>query len=163
MSSFLPILEHFESKNITYLIVGGLAVVLHGRPRLTTDIDLIIALDKENCLKTIEILENLNYKPRIPVNSKDFADPKIRNNWIKEKGLTVMSFFSETNPLVGIDIFVECPSDYDAMLSRSIYKELGDIKVRVASIDDIISLKKVANRPKDIEDIKALELIKNEE
>ncbi|MDC0357460.1 nucleotidyltransferase [Oligoflexia bacterium] len=162
MSSFLPILEKFECEGISYIIVGGLAVVLHGKARLTTDVDFIVALDQENCLKVIKVLSDLTYYPRIPVNPKDFADPQIRSAWIKEKGLTVMSFYSNANPLIGVDLFVECPTNYDDMLKRAVYKELGEIKVRVAAINDIIDLKRISGRPKDIDDIKDLELILNE-
>ncbi|MCB0318831.1 MAG: nucleotidyl transferase AbiEii/AbiGii toxin family protein, partial [Bdellovibrionales bacterium] len=155
------ILEQLEKNNCSYLIVGGLAVVLHGRARLTTDIDLIIALDKENCLKVLNCLEELGFKSRIPVNPKNFADANIRRNWIEEKGLTVMSFYSENDPLISVDLFVEHPLDYAEMQKRAVYKDLGEINVLVASIDDIIELKKISGRPKDLDDIEALELIKN--
>ncbi len=162
MSSFLPILEKFQSEGVSYLIVGGLAVVLHGKARLTTDVDFIISLDKENCLKVLHILDSLFYRPRVPVRAEDFADPEIRKSWIEDKGLTVMSFYSDANPLIGVDLFVECPHDYAEMLQRAVTKDLGGVSVSVASIDDIIRLKKISGRPKDLEDIRDLETIRDE-
>ena len=48
---YFDILKEFFDRKIDYLIVGGLAVNLYGVPRVTQDIDIIIALDKENIFK----------------------------------------------------------------------------------------------------------------
>ena len=56
---YLDVLEQFYRNGVRYLIVGGLAVNLYGVPRVTQDIDVIIATDPENILKMNSILKGL--------------------------------------------------------------------------------------------------------
>lgn len=162
MSLFLPVIDAFNREKVAYVVVGGLAVVLHGHTRLTADIDLVIGLDKTNALRAVEIVAKLGYKTRVPVNPKSFADSKQRAQWIKDKGLMVFSFYKNDNPMIGIDFFVDYPMDFKGLRSRSIVKDLGKIPVRICSIEDLIKMKRKAGRPKDLEDVRALRMIKNE-
>ncbi len=162
MSLFLPLIQKFNRERVSYIVVGGLATVLHGHSRLTMDVDLVVGLDKPNALKALKILSKLGYKPRVPVDPQGFADPMQRAAWIKEKGLMVFSFYKSDNPLIGIDFFVDYPMDFKALLSRSVIKNLGAVPIRICSIPDLIKMKRKAGRPKDLEDVRILEIIKNE-
>ena len=162
MSLFLPVIDAFNRRKVDYVVVGGLAVVLHGHPRLTADIDLVIGLNQANASKAVQIVLKLGYQPRAPVNPKGFADSKQRALWIKDKGLMVFSFYKSDNPLIGIDFFVDYPMDFKGLLARSVIKDLGKISVRVCSIEDLIKMKRQAGRSKDLEDVRILEMIKNE-
>ena len=162
MSLFLPVIDAFNREKVAYVVVGGLAVVLHGHTRLTADVDLVIGLDEANASKAVEIVSRLGYRPRVPVNPKGFADSKLRASWIKDKGLMVFSFYKNDNPLIGIDFFVDYPMEFDGLLSRSVIKDLGKIPVRICSIEDLIEMKRKAGRSKDLEDVRILEMIRNE-
>ena len=162
MSLFLPIIDAFNREKVVYVVVGGLAVVLHGHPRLTVDVDLVVGLDPMNAAKAVEVVSKLGFKPRVPVDPRDFADSKKRALWIKEKGLTVFSFYFSKNPLIGIDFFVDYPMKFSGLLSRSVVKNLGKTPIRICSIDDLIKMKRKAGRPKDIEDARILQMIKDE-
>lgn len=48
---YFEILEGLYKSKVRYLIVGGLSVNLYGVPRVTQDIDIVIAMDRENVLK----------------------------------------------------------------------------------------------------------------
>lgn len=143
-----------------YLIVGGVAVVLHGHPRFTADLDLIVDFAPENLGLVLRALESLEYRPRAPVPLFDFADEAKRSSWIRDKGLTVFSLWSPRFPLTEVDLFVEQPLDFRAAFSRAEAIDLGFGQVTVASIDDLITLKSRAGRPKDLEDIRVLETLK---
>jgi hypothetical protein len=67
-----------EASGARYLVVGGVAVVLHGHPRFTADLDLAIALDPANVEAVLAALERLGYGPRAPVPLRAFADPDQR-------------------------------------------------------------------------------------
>lgn len=142
-----------------YVVVGGVAVVLHGHPRFTADLDLVLSLDPENVGRALEALRSLGYRPRAPVPAEQLADPAIRAAWIEEKGLTVFSFSSGTLPATEVDVFVEEPFPFEDAYRRGVRVDLGGAQVVIASIDDLIQLKRAANRPKDLEDIAALEAI----
>jgi len=143
-------------RKVRYLVVGGVAVVLHGVPRFTADIDLVLALDRANVLAALDALAALAYRPRAPVPLLDFADPSLRRDWIEEKGLTVFSLWSPDHPATQIDLFVEEPFSFEEVFARATRVDLGANHVTVASVADLIELKRRADRPKDREDIERL-------
>jgi hypothetical protein len=143
-----------------YLVVGGVAVVLHGHPRFTADLDLVLSLEPTNLRNALDALKVLGYRPRAPVAVDEFVDPEIRRSWIEEKGLTVFSLWSAQLPLTEIDVFVEEPFPFEATYARALRADLGFGIVTVASIDDLIDLKTRAGRPKDLEDVRVLRQLK---
>jgi len=145
-----------EHARVRYLVVGGVAVVLHGHPRFTADLDLVLHLEAENIRRAMEVLGKLGYRPRAPVPAESFADKASRRSWIETKGLTVFSLWSPSHPLTAVDIFVEEPFPFEEAYSRSLRADLGDISVQVVSLEDLIALKRAAGRPKDLQDIEVL-------
>ncbi|HVK86514.1 MAG TPA: nucleotidyl transferase AbiEii/AbiGii toxin family protein [Kofleriaceae bacterium] len=158
-SDFDEIFGALQAANVRYLVVGGVAVVLHGMPRFTADLDLIIALDEPNVRAAMSALGALGYRPRPPVPAEHLADPAIRRSWIDEKGLTVFSLWSPEHPATEIDVFVEEPFPFAPAYARALHVDLGSTEVTVASIADLIGLKRAAGRPKDLADIAALEAL----
>jgi len=155
-SDFDEIFSVLERAAVRYLVVGGVAVVLHGVPRLTADLDLVIALDESNVLAAVAALDSLGYRPRAPVDGRELADPVVRRSWIEDKGLVVLSFWSPIHPVTEVDVFVEEPFPFEEAYGRSIIADLGASKARVASIADLIAIKRRVGRPKDLADIEAL-------
>ncbi len=150
----------FEAlRDVRYLVVGGVAVVLHGHPRFTADLDLVVALDPDNVKAAVSALTTLGYRPRAPVRAEEFADPETRRRWIDEKGLAGFSFWNPAMPQTEVDVFVEEPFPFDEAYRRGIRVELGHTDVTVVGIEDLVAMKKRAARPKDLEDMAALEAI----
>ena len=81
-----------NKKKVKYAVVGGIAVNLYGIERATHDLDLLLAMDEENLLKTILVFKKLGYRPKVPVRLEDFANKQIREKWIKEKNMIVFSY-----------------------------------------------------------------------
>ena len=156
MGDLEAILTALGESGTRYLVVGGVALVLHGHPRFTADLDLVLSLEQANLRSALGALRSLGYRPRAPVPMEQFADPAMRRSWIEEKGLTVFSLWSARFPATEIDLFVEEPFPFDAAYARALEADLGFGTVRVASIDDLIDMKQRAGRPKDLEDIAAL-------
>jgi len=157
--------DFFRSLNqggVRYVVVGGLAVVLHGHPRMTADIDLVVDLEPSAARLAIQTLTRMGLRPRVPVKAEAFADPSHRKRWIEERGMTVFNLYDPNDPLRSVDLFVESPIPFDQLWSRSERISLPGGDVRVASIDDLIAMKKEAGRPLDIADIEALEMLRNE-
>jgi hypothetical protein len=163
MSLFLPIIEAFNRDQISYVVVGGLAVVLHGHLRMTADVDFVIRLDEHNCRRAVRCIASMGFSPRLPLNPDDFANEAVRKVWIEEKGLMVFSFFQNANPGVSVDLFARYPMDYDEMILKSVVKDLAGVPVRVCAIEDLIDIKRAANRPIDRDDVEALEVIKGDD
>ena len=159
MALFEPLFKALNEAGVRYVVVGGLAVVLHGHARLTADVDLVVDLDENQALRAIDALVRLGLRPRVPVNPRDFADRSVREAWIRDRGMQVFSMFDPSNPMRVVDLFVVHPVPFEELWSRSQVFELRDTSVRVASIPDLIHLKRLADRPQDHADIEHLEAI----
>jgi predicted nucleotidyltransferase len=151
-----------DEAGVRFVIVGGLAVVAHGHARLTVDTDLVIDLDEEPAVRAMDALVALGLEARAPVDPRQFADPKARRSWIEDKGMLVFSFFDPRDQVPELDVFVEYPVPFEELFARSVEKTVGGRPVRVASIDDLIGMKRRAGRPKDLEDIEELEALRDE-
>jgi len=154
------IFRALDEADVRYLVVGGVAVVLHGHPRFTADLDLLLDLAPSNAAAAIGALETLRYTPRAPVRAQDFASNEIRAAWIEEKGLTVFSLWSPNHPGTEVDLFVEEPFEFSDAWARRLDVVLGDgTTVHVVGLDDLRFLKRNAGRPKDLDDIEKLDEI----
>jgi predicted nucleotidyltransferase len=152
----VPLFAALEDRGIRYVVVGGVATVLHGYARMTADLDLIVDLDPDSARRAIEVLTAMGFTPTLPLPALQFADPAVREGWIKDKQMQVFSLVDSRNPLLVVDLFVHHPIDFEELYSRSVSKLLGKTEVRVASIPDLIVLKEIADRPQDRDDIEKL-------
>ena len=153
------IFKKFNSDNIQYLVVGGIAVNLHGVPRTTQDLDLMINLEKNNIIKIIKNLTALGYKPKLPVNPEDLANDKKRQEWIDKKNLKAFTFYHEKYPALEVDLLVCYPISYEEAEKNKIIKKADDLIIPLISIKDLIKLKEPVNRKQDISDIAMLKKI----
>ena len=129
----------------------------HGYLRFTKDADLVVQLDPENIQRTCAALGSLGYQPTVPVNAHQFADPKMRERWIRDKGMMVLQFWSDDHQETPVDVFVTEPFDYDEEYQRALVKPLREvIDVRFVSIPALIRMKEIADRPQDHIDIEKL-------
>jgi hypothetical protein len=74
----------------------------------------------------------------------------------------VLSLWSSAFPLTEIDLFVDPPFPFEVAYRRALRADLGDLAVTVASLTDLIEMKRRAGRPQDLEDVRALEAIARE-
>jgi len=150
------VLVALSSAGARYLVVGGVAVVLHGHMRMTRDLDLVVDLEPENLRRTLEVLQELEYRPRAPVGLLDFLDPARRRSWIDQKGMRVFSLWSSRLRATEIDLFAEAPFDFEAAAARAVHVAVGEESVAVVSLEDLLALKLRAGRPVDLADVEAL-------
>ena len=71
----------------------------------------------------------------------------------------MFSLVDRANPMRAVDLFVRSPIDFELLWSRAAVMSLEATTVRVAHIDDLITLKRQAGRPQDLLDVEQLELI----
>jgi hypothetical protein len=147
-------------EEVRYLVVGGMAVNLYGYVRMTVDLDIMVDLEEENLKRLIKAMERVNCRPKVPVKPIEFTLSEKREQWMVEKEAVVFTFIDLSDPIKHIDIFIKNPIDFEkAYQSRTII-HLKNIPINLAAIDDLIELKRLSGRPRDLEDIYHLTKIK---
>ena len=109
MLLYEPLFRALNASGTRYVVVGGVATVLHGYARLTADIDLIIDLEEDAASRAMRALGGLGLQPRAPVDPADFAVVRIRESWLHDKGMQVFSMFHPDDPMLSVDVFTSHP------------------------------------------------------
>ena len=124
-------------------IIGGIAASLLGTPRYTVDLDAVFLLDVSEIPRLVEEASSRGIMPRI-LDAADFAR--------KNRVLLFRHVASGTDIDISLGIL---PFEYE-LVERSTVVEIGSIKLRLPAPEDLIILKAVARRPKDMGDIQAI-------
>jgi len=154
---YLNLFKALKTHNIDYLLVGGLAMNLHGVPRMTMDVDLVIALDSGNIAKLASCAKELGLYPNVPVKLEDLADADKRDALLAEKNLIALSLISNIPATPTVDIVIHHPLDFQKAFAKAVQRDISGTPVMLASIEDMIALKKAAGRAQDLSDITHLE------
>jgi hypothetical protein len=163
LASFEAIAKALEAEGVRYLIAGGLAVNAHGVLRFTKDLDLVIQLVPENIARAFAALENLGYRPSVPVTESQFADAAQRREWLEEKGMQVLQFWSDLHRETPVDVFVGEPFSFEEEYERALLKPLyGTIAVRFVSLATLIRMKRDVGRAEDLNDVEQLSKLTDE-
>lgn len=156
---FEELLAYLEEHGVRFVVVGGIAVVIHGYARLTADIDLVIDLEKDNVLRCVVALTARGLRPLLPVAAADFADEKIRNDWTENRNLQVFTMRDPHNPMLTVDLFARPPIPFGDLWTDAETLSLGGRPIRIASLAHLIAMKRTAGRPQDLIDVERLEAI----
>ena len=120
-------------------------------------------MDDENIGKYIGLIKELAYKPRVPVKVEEFADARKRQEWIDEKGMNVFSVYNPKNMMEGMDVMIKDYIKFDEAYRRRKIVNTSGVDVPLISIQDLIKLKELAGRNRDLMDIDALKEIIREQ
>lgn len=155
------VLAALARADVRFVVVGGVALVLHGHPRMTADLDLVIDLAVGPVDRAMAALTGLGLVPRLPVSAAAFVDPATRARWVAERNLTVFTMTDPDGSLLEVDLFADPPLPFEPLWAASVTMLVGQVEVQVASIDDLLAMKRRAGRPQDLADIEALEEIRD--
>ena len=157
---YLDLFKALHKERVEYVLVGGLAIVFHGVERSTMDVDLVLAMNNENLQRFLHVATTLQLAPILPVPLAALCDARQIDEWIREKHLIAFSLHSRSPNLPTVDIIVRPKVPFDKMYRNRIEKDLNDIRISFASIDDLVELKIGTGRKQDASDIKALEIVR---
>jgi len=153
-SNFLEVLSQFHDRHVDFVIVGGVAAALHGGSRVTFDLDVVPSL------AAVDMLWALGARPRIPESLERIRDVENVRRWQREKGMLALNFRTPDGS-TEVDLLVSESHQFDGLRRRAVKITIDHRTFFVASIDDLIVMKKQAGRPQDLLDIAQLQDIKS--
>ncbi len=157
-TSFQPerVIQLLGRHGVRYVLIGGLAAVTHGSPLVTQDIDLCYARDIDNLGLLAAALREVNSRLR----GAD-ADLPFR---MDTRTLRSGDVFTLTTDVGWIDILgtPAGSSGYDDLARTAETFDLFGYRVLVASVDDLIRMKRAAGRPKDLLAVEELGALREE-
>lgn len=145
-----------DDGQVDYVIVGGLAVALHGYQRLTLDVDIVLAMSELNLNRFIVCAKHGGLQPTIPVPLESLANPELIEAWYLEKGMLAFSLRGKDAFATVIDVLVRPVVPFDALRRDACRVAVGSLSVPIASIDHLIAMKTNTGRSKDAIDIEEL-------
>lgn len=141
----LRITQCLNAAELDYAICGGLAVAVHGYPRATKDIDLLVSAEQLERVR--EVLATVEY---------DFESGEILFDRGSEKERRIFRVSRAVgHELFTLDLIVVTPIFADVWESRQAI-EFESQRMHVVSCDGLIKMKQIASRPQDLADIDAL-------
>jgi predicted nucleotidyltransferase len=158
---YQDVFRAFDERGIRYLVVGAVAVNLYGAPRMTSDLDIVADLERDNLSRLLETLAEGGYRPRLPVDAKDLLSRKVRDDWKKTKGLVAFTFFHPKIQYQEVDLILESPVPFEEADRAKMVVTVEAVRIPVMSVDHLIAMKRAAGRQQDLDDIETLERIKH--
>lgn len=138
---------NLNKRSLPYMIIGGQAVLLHGEPRLTRDIDITLGVNTDHLDELLSLVQELSLKS-IPNDIESFVRQTM-----------VLPALDETTGIRVDFIFSFTPYEIEA-IKRAVKVVILDQEVNFASPEDLIIHKIFAGRPRDIEDVRTV-ILKN--
>lgn len=133
----------FQKHKVKYLVIGGIAAILHGVPRATFDLDILIEATPKNAENLLNAMVDIGMGTATLISADELLAHEI-------------TIFQDR---VRIDVQTRTPGLVfsDAWKNREVMEYQGQ-KFNVVSKPDLVSSKRAAGRPIDQEDVRLLTL-----
>jgi hypothetical protein len=153
----IHILRRLNAHKVDFVLIGGLAAKAHGSPTLTVDIDICYARNRDNLERLAAVLGELGAVLRGAPPDLPFH-PDARTLW-RGDTFTLTTAHGDLD-ILGVPSGV---SGYDELAANAETAELDQgLLVKVASLDDLIRMKRAAGRPKDRVELEILGALRDE-
>jgi hypothetical protein len=141
------LIDAFEREHIAYAVCGGLALALHGYPRTTLDLDVLVLPDQ--VADASRIARELGFD--VPARKMIFG---LRTNTPRE--MQRVSKLDSSGEMLSLDLIVVA-DDLQGIWDERVDIDTGSRVVVAVSRDGLIAMKRIAGRPKDLLDIMTME------
>jgi len=152
-------LKRLSEHGVDYVLIGAFAVIGHGAPIVTQDVDVCAPLVRPNLDRIVEALRDLHPYFRIRPDTQKlplYEDPArlvgFRNIYL-------------TTDWGTLDILGELPdvATFEELAGKAIEADFGTVKCKMIDLDTLIKAKKALARPKDLFHLRHLEAIQKRE
>jgi len=130
--TFCDVLEILNRENVRYVVVGSVAVVLHGANRDISDLDIVVDPSPEEAQRCMYVLASAGFIPSISLP-------------LPVHMLTVVRLFDQAAR--EIDVFVRNRSLFDDLWSNSKLVQVGNQTARIAGLEQVLQMKRIYNEP----------------
>lgn len=144
-TTLYDITDLFESLGVRYAVMGGIAVRIYGIPRPTHDVDFTIAIERDQLSEFFRRATDMGYT--VPA--------VYESGWVDRVAgmpLVKLRIYLEAHG-VDVDIFLAESPFQESLLSRRRYEEYEHRSLHFVSPEDLILLKLIAGRPRDLVDV----------
>jgi hypothetical protein len=152
---FRSVLAALHARQVRFVLIGGLALIAYGSESFTRDLDLCYARDAGNLTALAGALAPLHPRLRGAPEGLPFV--------LDVRTLRSGANFTLVTDAGAVDLLGDAAGvgSFDRLWERSKEVELFGVPVRVASIDDLIAMKRAAGRPKDQPHLLELERLRS--
>lgn len=144
-----------------YVLVGGLAVALHGYQRVTMDVDVALAMEPENLDRFIAHAKSAGLRPVMPVAIESLARPDLLDQWQRDKGMLAFGLHGPEAQATMLDVLLKQVVPYEDLRRDAVMIDMGPYRIPIASIDHLIAMKRDTGRGKDAIDIEELKKLRD--
>lgn len=138
---------------VSYGLVGGYAVALHGAVRGTMDIDLALRMEEAQFVRAERAFRSIGLESRLPVTAPEVF--RFRREYMRNRNLTAWSFVNPSVPSELVDVVLT----HDLAEMRTRVVRVQGRRIHVVDLDDLIAMKRKSGRPQDREDVRALRVL----
>lgn len=152
MTAFDPLgsLHVLADRGVRYVVIGGIASATHGSPSVTQDLDVCYERSPENLERLAQALDSIHARLRGDDDDVPFSPDA--------KTLAAGDHFTFITDLGDLDC-LGIPAGtlgYDDLVKNAVDVDLDGLVVAVASLDDLIRMKRAAGRPRDLAELEIL-------
>jgi hypothetical protein len=150
------ILAALRDGGVQFVLIGGLASQVHGSTSLTLDVDICFGLDRANLERLAGVLADLT------ASRRDMPPGVVAP--IDVRALRAGDVFTLRTRFGDLDLLARPDPglDFDLLSRHAIVADILGVRVQVASLDDLIAMKRAAGRPKDRIELEILGALREE-
>lgn len=147
------LLRRLVAAGVDFVVIGGIAAVLHGSARLTRDLDIVFAPEQGN----LEALGGVLVRSKARLRGVDGDIPFVPD----ARTLNGVQLLTLETDAGWFDVHrrPDGAPPYERLRREAVRMDAGGFSILVASIDDLVAMKRAAGRPQDLVDIETLEAI----
>ena len=146
-TTLADVIRFLDQRQISYALIGGLAASLHGEPRVTADVDVVIGAMVEDATSLLSDLEGSSFEPLFPGIEEVVRQAFILPLRHRQTG-------------VRVDLSIGLSGFEQQLIERAESAEVAGQSLRLATAEDLVVMKLLAGRPRDVQDATGIAMVR---